>query len=152
MVAFLESEPHPSRANIIAALDANLIWETLRQAPGTDITKVSHGAVDAALAGAARKITAIYRTPFQMHGSIGRSCAIADVRSDRAVPWSATQMPHEARRVMAQLLGIAVERVELRWFEGAGGYGRNGFDHVNADAALMSQAVGRPVRVQSMRW
>ena len=53
---------------------------------------------------------------------------------------------------MAQLLGIPVEHIELRWFEGAGGYGRNGFDHVNADAALMSQAVGRPVRVQWMRW
>jgi nicotinate dehydrogenase subunit B len=128
------------------------IWETVRDAPGADITKVSHGAVDAALAQAARKLTATYRTPFQMHGSIGPSCAIADVKSDRANFWSATQMPHEARRVMAQLLGIPVERIELRWFEGAGGYGRNGFDHVNADAALMSQAVGRPVRVQWMRW
>jgi nicotinate dehydrogenase subunit B len=128
------------------------IWETVRHAPGTDITAVSHGAVDAALAGAARKLTATYQTPFQMHGSIGPSCAIADVRSDRAMFWSATQMPHEARRVMAQLLGIPVERIELRWFEGAGGYGRNGFDHVNADAALMAQAVSRPVRVQWMRW
>ena len=128
------------------------IWDTLRHAPGADITAVSHGTVDAALAGAARKITATYRTPFQMHGSIGPSCAIADVRSDKATFWSSTQMPHEARRVMAQLLGIPVERIELRWFEGAGGYGRNGFDHVNADAALMSQAVGRPVRVQWMRW
>jgi nicotinate dehydrogenase subunit B len=136
--------------NDLPAMDR--IWQTLRQTPGTDVTKVSHGSVDPALAGAARKITATYRTPFQMHGSIGPSCAIADVKSDQAVFWSATQMPHEARRVMAELLGIPVEHIELRWFEGAGGYGRNGFDHVNADAALMSQAVGRPVRVQWMRW
>ncbi|HJU18998.1 MAG TPA: molybdopterin cofactor-binding domain-containing protein [Stellaceae bacterium] len=136
--------------NDLPAMDR--IWETVRHAPGADTTKVSRGAVDAALAGAARKITATYRTPFQMHGSIGPSCAIADVRGDRAIFWSATQMPHEARQVMAQLLGIPAERIELRWFEGAGGYGRNGFDHVNADAALMSQAVGRPVRVQWMRW
>ena len=136
--------------NGLPAMDKT--WDTVRDAPGADITKVSHGAVDPALAGAARKLAATYRTPFQMHGSIGPSCAIADVKSDRANFWSATQMPHEARRVMAQLLGIQVERIELRWFEGAGGYGRNGFDHVNADAALMSQAVGRPVRVQWMRW
>ena len=136
--------------NGLPAMDK--IWETVRDAPGADITKVSQGAVETALAGAARKLAATYRTPFQMHGSIGPSCAIADVKGDRATFWSATQMPHEARRVMAQLLGIPKEHIELRWFEGAGGYGRNGFDHVNADAALMSQAVGRPVRVQWMRW
>ncbi|MGH7111883.1 MAG: molybdopterin cofactor-binding domain-containing protein, partial [Stellaceae bacterium] len=128
------------------------IWETLRHAPGADITADSKGAVDTALAGAARKVAATYRSPFQMHGSIGPSCAIADVKSDKATFWSCTQMPHEAHRVMAQMLGIPVEHIELRWFEGAGGYGRNGFDHVIADAALMSQAVGRPVRVQWMRW
>jgi nicotinate dehydrogenase subunit B len=136
--------------NGLPAMDR--IWETVRHAPGADITAVSHGAADAALASAARKITATYRTPFQMHGSIGPSCAIADVKSDRATFWASTQMPHEARHVMAQFLGIPVERIELRWFEGAGGYGRNGFDHVIADAALMSQAVGQPVRVQWMRW
>ncbi|MBO0739196.1 MAG: xanthine dehydrogenase family protein molybdopterin-binding subunit, partial [Alphaproteobacteria bacterium] len=136
--------------NDLPAMDR--IWETVRHAPGADITAVSHGGVDEALGRAARKLTATYQTPFQMHGSIGPSCAIADVSGARAIFWSATQMPHEARRVMAQLLNIPAERIELRWFEGAGGYGRNGFDHVNADAALLSQAVGRPVRVQWMRW
>ncbi|MGH7073494.1 MAG: molybdopterin cofactor-binding domain-containing protein [Stellaceae bacterium] len=128
------------------------LWETVRKTAGKDKVVAKAGSVDGALKAAATAVKATYRTPFQMHGSIGPSCAIADVRKDRATFWSSTQMPHQARHTMAKLLGIAVERIELNWHEGAGAYGRNGFDHVNADAALMSQAVGKPVRVQWMRW
>ena len=89
-----------------------------------------------ALATAGKTLKATYKTPFQMHGSIGPSCAVADVKRDRATFWSCTQMPHETRRDMARLLGMPLDSVELRWFEGAGGYGRNGLDHVVADAAI----------------
>jgi CO/xanthine dehydrogenase Mo-binding subunit len=136
--------------NGLPAMDR--IWETLRGTEGVDITAVERGSVEKAIAAAPRSLQATYRTPFQMHGSIGPSCAIADVRDGSAIFWSCTQMPHQARRDMAALLGIPAERIELRWFEGAGAYGRNGFEHVVADAAVMSQAVGRPVRVQWMRW
>lgn len=128
------------------------IWDAVRAAPGTNTTVASKGSFDTAAAAAKHVLKATYQTPFQMHGSIGPSCAIADVTKDRAIFWSSTQMPHEARHDMAKLLGMPVEKVELHWFEGAGAYGRNGFDHVNADAALMSKAVGKPVRVQWMRW
>ena len=55
--------------NGLPAMDK--IWETVRDVPGADITKVSQGAVETALAWAARKLAATYRTPFQMNGSIG---------------------------------------------------------------------------------
>src|SRR5699024_9862585 len=97
-------------------------------------------------------IKATYRTPFQMHASIGPGCAIADVRDDGATFWSCTQMPHQTRRDMAELLNMPVDGIEVRWIEAAGQYGRNGHEHVVADAAIMSQAVGKPVRVQWMRW
>lgn len=129
------------------------IWDTVRKtAAGSNISAASNGSVDMALTYADRVVKATYKTPFQMHGSIGPSCAIADVKGDHATFWSGTQMPHETRRDMAKMLGIPLENVELRWFEASGGYGRNGLDHVVADAAVMSQAVGRPVRVQWMRW
>jgi len=128
------------------------IWETVRKASGRDIVVAKHGSVDAALARAARKLKATYLTPYQMHGSIGPSCAVADVKADRAILWSGTQMPHETRRDIAKVLGMPLEHLELRWCEASGGYGRNGLDHVVADAAIMSQIVGRPVRVQWMRW
>ena len=129
------------------------IWETVRKtAAGRNISVASQGSAALAFGYASRTLKATYKTPFQMHGSIGPSCAIAQVKGDRATFWSGTQMPHETRRDMAQLLGIPLDNVELRWVEASGGYGRNGLDHVVADAAILSQAVGRPVRVQWMRW
>ncbi|MEO6965700.1 MAG: molybdopterin cofactor-binding domain-containing protein [Acidobacteriaceae bacterium] len=129
------------------------IWETVRTTPAVrSISPVSKGSVTTAFAHANRNLKATYKTPFQMHGSIGPECAIADVKHDRATFWSGTQMPHETRRDMAKLLGIPLEGIEVRWFEASGAYGRNGLEHVVADAAVMSQVVGRPVRVQWMRW
>ncbi|HTJ91228.1 MAG TPA: molybdopterin cofactor-binding domain-containing protein, partial [Acidocella sp.] len=128
------------------------IWETVRTTPGNNTSVAASGSVDEALKSAATVVNATYQTPFQMHGSIGPSCAIADVRNDSAILWSGTQGPAEARLAMAGLLGIPADRVELRWFGAPGSYGRSGPDHAIADAALMSQAVGRPVRVQWMRW
>ena len=136
--------------NGLPAMDR--IWDVVRDAPGKTTMVANKGSVDEAMSGAARTLKATFQTPFQMHGSIGPSCAVADVNEQRAIFWSGTQMPHEARRDMAKLLGMRAEQIELRWFEAAGAYGRNGLEHVIADAALMSQAVGRPVRVQWMRW
>jgi nicotinate dehydrogenase subunit B len=153
------------------------IWKVVRETAGTDTTVVTRGSVEAALARAQHRLSASYQTPFQMHGSIGPSCAVADVTQDRDIIWSGTQMPHQLRRDMAKLLnsrlgrfefwldnagrygrdlanllGLRPEQIEVRWVEAAGAYGRNGLEHAVADAALMSKVVGRPVRVQWMRW
>lgn len=128
------------------------LWETVRRSAGHDYSVARQGSAATAFAHAARTLQATYQTPFQMHGSIGPSCAVADVKGNRATFWSGTQMPHDARRDMAQLLGIPLDNVEVRWVEGSGAYGRNGLEHVVADAAILSQAVRRPVRVQWMRW
>jgi nicotinate dehydrogenase subunit B len=128
------------------------LWETVRKTAGHDYSVASKGSMATALAHASKTLKATYQTPFQMHGSIGPSCAVADVRGDRATFWSGTQMPHDVRRDMARLLGIPLANVEVRWVEGSGAYGRNGLEHVVADAAILSQAARRPVRVQWMRW
>jgi CO/xanthine dehydrogenase Mo-binding subunit len=128
------------------------IWDTVRNTPGSNTSVASNGSVDIALPNAKTTLKATYETPFQMHGSIGPSCAIADVQKDKATFWSGTQMPHQARRDMATMLNMDVENIEVKWFEASGAYGRNGLEHVIGDAALMSQAVGKPVRVQWMRW
>ena len=49
------------------------------------------------------------------------------------------------------MLGVASNRVRVIWVEGAGSYGRAGDEDVAGDAALLSQAVGKPVRVQWSR-
>ncbi|MGH8145683.1 MAG: molybdopterin cofactor-binding domain-containing protein [Rhodanobacteraceae bacterium] len=134
----------------LAATDE--VWDAVRKAPGKDTAVARHGDADKALKGAARTFKATYLTPFQSHASLGPECAIADVGKHQAVFWAGTQMPHQARRDMAQLLDLPVGNVEVHWIEASGQYGRNGLEHVMADAAIMSRTVGKPVRVQWMRW
>jgi CO/xanthine dehydrogenase Mo-binding subunit len=86
-----------------------------------------------------------------MHGSIGTSCAVADVKNGKATIWSATQSVYPTRNTAAMLLGLAPDDVHVIFTMGAGCYGLNGADTVSYDAALMSQAAGRPVRVQLSR-
>lgn len=86
-----------------------------------------------------------------MHGSIGPSCGLADYRPDGLTVWSGTQNPHMLRIDLDRLLGLGESRIEIVRMEAAGCYGRNCADDVCADAALLSRAVGRPVRVQLSR-
>src|SRR5207244_10772397 len=107
--------------------------------------------VDETIARAATSLKATYHHPYQMHGSIGSSCAVADVQADRATVWSATQSAYPTRSGVAMLLGLPADRVRVVFTRGSGCYGLNGADTVSYDAALLSQAVGRPVRVQLAR-
>ncbi|HJZ99502.1 MAG TPA: molybdopterin cofactor-binding domain-containing protein [Candidatus Solibacter sp.] len=116
----------------------------------TDVVKTS-GNVDSALAGAAKVLKATYTYPVQLHGMLGPSCAVADVRDGRATIWSGSQWIQGDRRNLAKMLGIPLESVRIIWAEASGSYGRLGCDDAAADAALLSQSAGRPVRVQWMR-
>ena len=100
---------------------------------------------------AAKRLTRQYLWPYQMHASIGPSAALADVGAGRARVWSGTQNPLWMRRDLALLLDLSESAIEVVRMEAAGCYGRNGADDVTADAALLSRAVGRPVRVQLTR-
>jgi len=104
-----------------------------------------------ALRSAPRPVRATYRWPFQLHASIGPSCAVADVRGNAATVYSATQGAHQLVAPIAGLLGMPSDSVRVIFTEGSGCYGHNGADDVAGDAALLSQAVGRPVRVQWSR-
>jgi len=109
------------------------------------------GDVEAALKGAAKTFEAVYHHPYQMHGSIGPSCAVADVGASEATVWSSTQGVYPLRAALATLLNMPPANVHVVYVEGSGCYGLNGADNVALDAALLSQAVGKPVRVQYMR-
>jgi CO/xanthine dehydrogenase Mo-binding subunit len=86
-----------------------------------------------------------------MHASMGSSCAVADVQGNKATVWSATQSAYPTRSGVALVLGVPVDGVRVIFTRGAGCYGINGSDTVSYDAALLSQAVGKPVRVQLSR-
>jgi len=109
------------------------------------------GDVDAAFAAAARVLEASYEWPFQSHASMGPACAVADVRNGMATVWSATQKPHAGRAGIAAMLNLAVEQVKIISTTGAGCYGKNDAADAAMDAAILSQAIGSPVRVQGTR-
>lgn len=101
---------------------------------------------------AVKTAEAAYRRPYQMHGSIGPSCAVALFQDGALTVWSHAQGMFPLRRSIAEMLGLAPEAVRCVHREGAGCYGHNGADDAAADAALIARALpGRPVRVQWMR-
>ena len=63
-----------------------------------------------------------------------------------------SQKPHFARDGVARALGLPPEKVHGIWVPGPGSYGRNDAGDAGIDAALLSKAVGHPVRVQGMRY
>jgi CO/xanthine dehydrogenase Mo-binding subunit len=111
----------------------------------------NRGNLDAAFSQAHKVLEATYYWPFQLHGMMGPPCAVADVRGDRATIWAGTQGPFRTRDAIAKMLNIPPKNVHLLYREGSGSYGRLECDDTAEDAALMSRAVGKPVRVQWMR-
>jgi nicotinate dehydrogenase subunit B len=116
-----------------------------------DNVVTNRGNLDAAFSQAQKKYEATYYWPFQLHGMIGPPCALADVRGDKATIWTGTQGPFRTRDAIAKMLSMPPKNVHLLYREGSGSYGRLESDDVAEDAALMSRAVGKPVRVQWMR-
>jgi CO/xanthine dehydrogenase Mo-binding subunit len=126
-------------------------YDHMRKSPSRDSMLVDSKDVDATLASAVQVVRSTYLHPYHMHGSIGASCAVADVKAGSATIWSPTQGVYPQRDSCAMLLGLKPDQVKVIYTRGSGCYGINGADTVSYDAALMSQAVGRPVRVQLSR-
>jgi nicotinate dehydrogenase subunit B len=128
------------------------VFAAMRSTPPVrDEVLVSRGDAPGGLTGARRVLRASYGWPVQSHASLGPSCAVADVRPDGATIWTASQATHRYWPVFAEFLRLPKEKVRLVYLDGSGCYGMNGHDDAAADAALLSQATGRPVRVQWMR-
>lgn len=129
----------------------------IRSNPATQRVLVDEGDVDVALGSLSTPMRRTYVWPYQMHASIGPSCAVAHWQPDGAnAPvqlrvWAGTQSPHVLRADLAKLMGIEDIAVDVVRMEAAGCYGRNGADDVAADAALLARAAGAPVRVQLTR-
>ena len=99
-----------------------------------------------------RAFEATFRRNYQMHASIGPSCAVAQSKDGVMTVWTHTQGVFPLRSAIAKMLAVEEERVHCIHTEGSGCYGHNGADDVAADAALIAAALpGRPVRVQWMR-
>lgn len=117
----------------------------------TDNGPAAKGDVDASFAKAAKTFEATYHWPFQNHGMMNPSCAVADVRGDKVTIWTGAQGTFTTRDRVSDMLGVPKRNVNVIFIESSGCYGRLTTDDAAEDAVLMSKAVGKPVRVQWMR-
>jgi len=136
------------------------LYTFMAQQPSRDAFAVNTEDVDTVMSAAAKTLSAQYLYPFQMHGSLASSCAVVDVQGTgntaTVKAWSATQSVYDVRTFLSALLStppatIPLANIQVTQVEGSGCYGGNGADPVTFDAALLSQAVGKPVRVQYTR-
>jgi nicotinate dehydrogenase subunit B len=128
--------------------DASRLYAELQALPSQE-TVVREGAAVSAGGGS---FEAVYHRPYQMHASLGPSCAVAHFGDGALTVWTHAQGVFPLRRAIAELIGLAPERVRCIHMEGPGCYGHNGADDAAADAALLARHVsGRPVRVQWSR-
>lgn len=167
-VSFVGVVAETEWAAIQAARDLMVTWSTPRTRMPADRNEVdlyltgtppvrertrpeNRGDVEAALASASTALEAVYHWPFQNHGMMLPSCAVADVRGDRATIWTPAQGPFTTRDRVAIMMNVPRKNVDVRYVEASGTYGRLTADDAAEDAVLLSRAVGRPVRVQWMR-
>jgi len=143
--------------NPILAGNTNL-WKRYREldAKGQIPARVSlqQGDVDRAIAGAAKVVSGSFAHHYQGHMPIGPACCIADVQKDSATIWSSTQNGPNLTTDLANVLApLQPKDIRVLVYEGAGSFGNGAvmFDTAEA-AAIMSKAIGKPVRVQFMRW
>ncbi len=115
-------------------------------------TILDQGDTTAALATAWKKVATTYYWPFQSHASLSPCCAVADVKDSGTTVWSSTQDTYGLRNLVAKHLGTAAAKVRVVYMDGSGSYGSNGAYDAAADAVLLSRAVGKPVRLQWMRY
>jgi nicotinate dehydrogenase subunit B len=152
-------------AAIRAARDLKATWTAWQGLPGSeglaqrmrqgaierDEVLVNRGDAAANLPSAARQLSATYTWPFQSHASLGPSCSVADVREDGATVWTSSQGTYGLRANLAKIFNMKEEKLRVIYLDGSGSYGSNGNDDAAADALLLSQKLGKPVRVQWMR-
>jgi isoquinoline 1-oxidoreductase beta subunit len=105
------------------------------------------GDVDATIAGAAKKIEAVYEVPFLTHAPLEPMNCVADVRADRCEVWAPTQVPGTAHALAAGITGLKREAITVHMIRAGGGFGRRLMQDYAAEAVYLSGAVKKPVQV-----
>jgi isoquinoline 1-oxidoreductase subunit beta len=111
----------------------------------------TQGDVDAALSSAAKVFSAEYYQPHMAHIAMEPPAALVNVADGKVEIWAPVQSPWGTRQDVAEKLGVPVEDVTVHVTLLGGGFGRKSKCDYVLEAALLSQKVGAPVRVQWTR-
>jgi isoquinoline 1-oxidoreductase beta subunit len=98
-----------------------------------------------------RTIDAEFVFAFASNSPLEPDCAIADVRPDSAEIWSCLKVPIGAQEDLAKQLGLPISAVKVHVVQGGGSFGRHLFHDVAAEAAEISQKMGKPVKLSWSR-
>ena len=123
--------------------------EEAARKPGLVVRK--EGDVDAALKAADKVIVGEYYLPHLAHVSMEPPVAIADVKDGKAEIWAPVQSPGGTREDTAKTLGIPEDSVTVNVTLLGGGFGRKSKCDYALEAALLSKALGAPVKLQWTR-
>src|ERR1700687_993633 len=133
-----------ANANVSSETISKLFAERAAQ-PGVEARKEGDAAT--ALAGAAKKIEAVYEAPFLAHATMDPQNCTADVRADRCDVWAPTQFQTMAQGAAAKICGLKPEAVFIHTTFLGGGFGRKGGADFVIEAVETSKAIGAPVKV-----
>jgi len=115
---------------------------------GPAVTEVRRdGDVDKAFAGSVKIVEAAYSYPFISHTNLEPQNCLVHVQGDRAEIWAPTQNPDGARKLAAQVLGVPPENVQVNITRIGGGFGRRLDNDPAAEAAVISQKLGVPIKL-----
>jgi isoquinoline 1-oxidoreductase beta subunit len=107
------------------------------------------GDVQAALAGAAKVVEALYAFPYRIHATMEPMNATALYTSDRCEVWAPTQMAEDSLRAAAQAAGLPLEKCDLHKTFIGGGFGRRGAptDYVRQAVTVAKAIPGTPIKL-----
>ncbi|HEY6390971.1 MAG TPA: xanthine dehydrogenase family protein molybdopterin-binding subunit [Bryobacteraceae bacterium] len=132
------------RANTSSA-GIRKMFADLAEKPGAVARK--QGDVDAGMAGAAKKIEAVYEAPYLAHAPMEPLNCVAHVRPDGCDVWASTQIQTAARDIAAKVTGLAPEKVQVHTMYLGGGFGRRGGSDYVQEAVQIAAAVGEPIKL-----
>jgi CO/xanthine dehydrogenase Mo-binding subunit len=136
------------------------IHDSFRAATTNDIVAFNSGDASAVLAQppqssqssqGVRVASATYRGPYESHGTMAPNCAIADVRSDSALVMCSAQGIYQISGSVARLVNLPAANVRVQYYAGSNTYGSSCYADAAEAAAIMSQELGKPVRLQLSR-
>jgi isoquinoline 1-oxidoreductase beta subunit len=122
------------------------MFADLAQQPGSVAKKT--GDADAALASSAKKLEAVYETPFLSHAPMEPMNCTVLVKADSCEIWAPTQAQAGSRGTAAQITGLKPESVKLNTLYMGGGFGRRGGTDYVAEATEIAKALpGTPIKL-----
>src|SRR5207249_6119122 len=106
------------------------------------------GDAKAAIAGAAKKVEAIYGYPYQAHACMEPLNATALYTADKCEVWTGSQNAEAALAATSEASGLPVAKCDVHKFLLGGGFGRRGrTDYVTQAVLIAKQVPGTPVKL-----